>query len=101
MSWPDLKKESNSCKGMNIVRLPFLWERLQPTLSGSFDSGYQTLLVNSVNALRATGATVLIDVHNYNRRKIEAGDTSSTAGIGALASGSTTTPLPLGLFINR
>jgi len=85
-------------KGMNIVRLPFLWERLQPTLSGSFDSGYQTLLVNSVNALRATGATVLIDVHNYNRRKIEAGDTSSTAGIGALASGSTTSSVPVASF---
>ena len=85
-------------KGMNIVRLPFLWERLQPTLSGSFDSGYQTLLVNSVNALRAAGVTVLIDVHNYNRRKIEAGDTSSTAGIGALASGSTTSSVPVASF---
>jgi endoglucanase len=85
-------------KGMNIVRLPFLWERLQPTLNGSFDSGYQTLLVNSVNALRATGATVLIDVHNYNRRKIEAGDTGSTAGIGALASGATTSSVPVASF---
>ena len=67
-------------KGMNIIRLPFLWERLQPTMSGAFDSGYQTLLVNSVAALRATGATVLIDVHNYNMRNV--GDQYLTAGIG-------------------
>ena len=67
-------------KGMNIIRLPFLWERLQPTMNGAFDSGYQTLLVNSVAALRATGVTVLIDVHNYNMRNV--GDQYLTAGIG-------------------
>jgi endoglucanase len=85
-------------KGMNIIRLPFLWERLQPQMNEPFDSSYQTLLVNSVAALRAAGTTVLIDVHNYNRRKIEAGDTSSTAGIGALASGSTTSSVPVASF---
>src|SRR5690349_15494815 len=26
--------------GMNIVRLPFQWERLQPALNGEFDVGY-------------------------------------------------------------
>jgi endoglucanase len=85
-------------KGMNIIRLPFLWERLQPQMNEPFDSSYQTLLVNSVAALRAAGATVLIDVHNYNRRKTEAGDTGSTAGIGALAPGATTSSVPMASF---
>ena len=25
-------------KGVNVFRLPFAWERLQPTLNGDFDS---------------------------------------------------------------
>ena len=85
-------------KGMNIIRLPFLWERLQPSMYGTFDPIYLSLLQSSVAALRAAGATVLLDVHNYNRRKIVAGDTGSTAGIGAIANGETTTFVPVASF---
>ena len=69
-------------KGMNIIRLPFLWERLQPTMNGAFNSSYLSLLQNSVAALRATGATVLLDVHNYNKRNIDNGASYSTMAIG-------------------
>ena len=69
-------------KGMNIIRLPFLWERLQPTMNGAFNSSYLSLLQNSVAALRATGATVLLDVHNYNKRNIDNGASWSTMAIG-------------------
>jgi endoglucanase len=51
--------------GVNTVRLPFQWERLQPVLSGPFDSGYLAKLKATAEALRKRGATVLLDVHNY------------------------------------
>jgi endoglucanase len=54
-------------KGMNIFRLPFNWENIQPTLGAAFNSAEQTRLTTTVAGLRATGATVLLDIHNYAR----------------------------------
>ena len=54
-------------KGMNTFRLPFRWERLQPTLGGAFDAAEWNRLQTAVTTLTATGATVLLDVHNYAR----------------------------------
>src|ERR1019366_7192165 len=63
-------------KGMNTVRLPFRWERLQRTLTSSklltgaqvvatFDPTELAALEASVRTLTAAGFTVLVDVHNY------------------------------------
>jgi endoglucanase len=54
-------------KGMNTVRLPFLWERLQPTLNQAFDSAELARLTGFVQQVTATGVTVLLDPHNYAR----------------------------------
>ncbi|MGF6979981.1 endoglucanase [Paraburkholderia sp. JPY465] len=54
-------------KGMNIVRLPFLWERLQPTLNGPFDVTELSRLVAFVKPVTASGETVVLDPHNYAR----------------------------------
>jgi len=54
-------------KGMNLVRLPFLWERLQPTLNGSLDPTELTRLKDFVAGATAKGVSVLIDPHNYAR----------------------------------
>lgn len=54
-------------KGMNLVRLPFLWERLQPTLYTTLDPVELQRLTTFVNATTAKGVTVLIDPHNYGR----------------------------------
>ncbi|MEO8151577.1 MAG: glycoside hydrolase family 5 protein [Rhizobacter sp.] len=54
-------------KGMNLVRLPFLWERLQPTLNGSFDAAELTRLKDFVAGTTAKGVSVLIDPHNFAR----------------------------------
>lgn len=54
-------------KGMNLVRLPFLWERVQPTLYGPLDTTELQRLTAFVNATTAKGITVLIDPHNYGR----------------------------------
>jgi endoglucanase len=54
-------------KGMNLVRLPFLWERLQPTLNSSFDANELARLKAFVDSTTAKGVSVLIDPHNYAR----------------------------------
>jgi endoglucanase len=54
-------------KGMNLIRLPFLWERVQPTLYGALDPTELQRLVSFVNSTTAKGITVLIDPHNYGR----------------------------------
>ncbi len=66
--WPTQQEiDYFSAKGMNVIRVPFLWERLQPTLNSSFDSSQQTNLVNTVNAITAAGAVAILDPHNYAR----------------------------------
>lgn len=52
-------------KGMNTIRLPFLWERLQPELGGGFDSEEWAMLSSFVDQVTAAGANVILDVHDY------------------------------------
>lgn len=65
-------------KGMNTIRLPFRWERLQHSLSltsskvltgpqvvATFDAAELGAIKSSVSTLKAAGFVVLIDVHNY------------------------------------
>ena len=54
-------------KGMTTFRLPFRWERLQPTLFAPFDAAELGRLTTTVSDLTAKGATVLLDPHNYAR----------------------------------
>ncbi len=69
--WP--KNQSVSyyhSKGMNICRLPFLWERIQPALGGALDATYAGELDRLVTACTAGGRRAIIDVHNYMRRYV-------------------------------
>lgn len=52
-------------KGMNIARLPFSWERLQPTLNSPLSATEVERLKLSVQRLREHGLTVLLDPHAY------------------------------------
>src|SRR3569623_175790 len=52
-------------KGMTILRIPFLWERLQPTLSGPFDDTELGRLDDIVNYAVTAGTNVLLDPHDY------------------------------------
>lgn len=54
-------------QGFNSVRLPFLWERLQPKLSQPFDAAELALLTESVRRMRVLGLKVILDPHNYAR----------------------------------
>ncbi|RYZ95519.1 MAG: hypothetical protein EOP47_25685, partial [Sphingobacteriaceae bacterium] len=56
-------------KGFKLIRLPFLWERVQPTLNGALDEEALSHLKNIVWAARTRGIWVMLDLHNYNRRR--------------------------------
>ncbi|MBO9716384.1 MAG: glycoside hydrolase family 5 protein [Pseudoxanthomonas sp.] len=52
-------------KGMNIVRLPVLWERLQPAAKGELDATQLALVKKAIGQAEAQGQHVILDVHNY------------------------------------
>jgi endoglucanase len=54
-------------QGMRVVRLPFKWERLQPTLMGPFDPAELSRLDQVVELARQRDMLLLMDVHNYAR----------------------------------
>jgi endoglucanase len=70
--WPSAAIRTNelnhfASKGMNVVRLPISWERLQHTLNGPLNPAYQANLVGYVEAATSSGLAVIIDLHNYGR----------------------------------
>jgi aryl-phospho-beta-D-glucosidase BglC (GH1 family) len=57
-------------KGVDLVRLPIRWERVQDALGGSLDlSGDIALIKQVLVDAAALGMDVIIDVHNYGRYK--------------------------------
>lgn len=52
-------------KKLNTVRLPILWERLQPVLNQPLDPSELALLKTSVDQMRKAGLGVIIDPHNF------------------------------------
>lgn len=56
-------------KGLTLMRVPFKWERLQPQLNGPFAERDINELKNLVWEARKRGMWILLDMHNYGRRK--------------------------------
>ena len=56
--------------GFNLIRLPFRWERLQPTLNGALDGPEWARLSASVTAATSEHLSVILDVHNYAGRRL-------------------------------
>ena len=54
-----------AAKGMNAIRLPFLWERIQPQLNAVLDPAETRRLEDVVHYANAKGLYVVLDVHNY------------------------------------
>jgi endoglucanase len=52
-------------KGMDVIRLPFLWERLQRTEYGSLDATELGRLDEVVNYATSKGLKIEIEPHNY------------------------------------
>ncbi len=57
-------------KGLNLFRLPFLWERVQPSLYGGLNQTELSRLDNVVAAARNRGMKVILDPHNYARYRL-------------------------------
>lgn len=64
-------------QGLNLIRLPFAWERLQPTLGGELDHTYLTQIETLVNYAAKLGMKVILDNHSAS-----AAATSTTAAVG-------------------
>lgn len=54
-------------KGIELVRLPVRWERLQTDLGGKLDEKELARLTKFLDNAEKAGVKVIIDVHNYGR----------------------------------
>jgi endoglucanase len=52
-------------KGLSVIRLPFLWERLQPSEFGAFDAAELGRLKDVVNYATSKGLRIEIEPHDY------------------------------------
>ncbi|AOD15499.1 glycoside hydrolase family 5 protein [Xanthomonas fragariae] len=53
--------------GMNTIRLPILWERLQPTARGTLDPAQLALVQQAAARAKAAGMYLVLDIHNYGK----------------------------------
>ncbi len=51
--------------GMNVIRVPFLWERIQPQPGGKLNEAEMKNIDAIVDAADTFGMTVILDMHNY------------------------------------
>lgn len=66
--WPTSQEiDYFQSKGMNVFRVPFLWERLQPTLNDNFNTDQQRNIDRLVTEVTGKGIRVILDPHNYAR----------------------------------
>lgn len=54
--------------GLTTLRVPFMWERLQPTLNGPLSAVDRQKLLDVVTYATGKGMIVVLDMHNYARR---------------------------------
>lgn len=57
-------------KGLTMVRFPFKWERIQRELGGPLDQVELKRMKTFVDAARDRDMWIILDMHNYCRRKI-------------------------------
>lgn len=54
-------------RGMQVVRLPFKWERAQSTLNGPLNSVYMGHIIQMLKDCKTVGLVAILDMHNYAR----------------------------------
>lgn len=52
-------------RGINLVRVPVRWERVQPVLGGALNAAEVQRIADAVARAGAAGMRVIIDIHNY------------------------------------
>jgi endoglucanase len=71
--------------GFGLVRLPFKWERLQPDLNVGFAPREEALLTETVRHAAQNGQQLILDPHNYAKRRLAADAWTAEHGIGSAA----------------
>lgn len=56
-----------AAQGLTLLRIPFLWERIQPVLSGPLDPAYLGLLHQTLEDAVVAGVQVAFEPHNFAR----------------------------------
>ena len=64
---PPQELDYYASKGFAVVRLPFSWERLQPSLFGKLDEAELGRIKSFVVAARARNLRVILSPHNFGR----------------------------------
>lgn len=59
--------------GMEIVRIPFRWERMQPVVYGPLSVADRAGLKSAVDYAVLKGLTVVLDMHDYGARNVPQG----------------------------
>lgn len=68
--WPTADEISRySSAGFTVIRVPFLWERLQPELNGPLQSSEVKYLDTVIDAAQKNNVRIVIDPHNYGSYK--------------------------------
>jgi endoglucanase len=57
-------------KGLKLIRIPFKWERIQPTMNAALNTTELNRLIAVVDYAQTKGMYVVLDLHNYGRRNI-------------------------------
>ncbi|HET6390229.1 glycoside hydrolase family 5 protein [Hyphomicrobium sp.] len=70
-------------QGFNIVRIPFRWERLQPQLNAELDAAELKQLKATVDAATKLRLTVVLDTHNYAKRRVSSDNWKDAFVIGS------------------
>ncbi len=69
--WSKLTEPQSSfdflgARGIKVIRLPFAWEPLQPTLGGDLDAAYLTKVKDQITKAANAGMQTILDLHDYN-----------------------------------
>lgn len=71
-TWPRAANfERYVALGIQLIRLPFRWERVQHQLYGELDDDEMQRFMAALDGAHAAGMQVLLDMHNYYERKID------------------------------
>ncbi|WP_176445643.1 glycoside hydrolase family 5 protein [Blastococcus mobilis] len=70
-------------QGIDTVRLPFRWERIQPALGEALDDDELSRLRGAVSRAHTAGLEVILDVHNYGAYHLAEGTRGVRRAIGS------------------
>jgi aryl-phospho-beta-D-glucosidase BglC (GH1 family) len=70
-------------RGINLVRLPVRWERVQPTLGGALNAAEVQRIADAVARAGAAGMRVILDIHNYGAYWLSDGTQGVRRAIGS------------------